>query len=111
MKTMNPNDFGKIFTVEECGKVSVSTYLHDFKQKVRDMVAESSVEIGGKPIELTTSKTGFGGIRHWFKCPICSRRVGVLFIHPFTRDVGCRGCLHLDYRKRRFKGMAEGEIN
>lgn len=110
MKTMSPNDFGKIFTVEECGKVSVSSYLQDFKKKLREAVTGSSIEIEGRSIELTTSQTGFGGIRYWFKCPICSKRVGVLFVHSFTRDVGCRLCLDLDYRKRRFKGMAEGEI-
>jgi hypothetical protein len=33
--------------------------------------------------------------------------VGILYVHPITHAVGCRTCLGLEYRKRRFKGMAE----
>lgn len=108
---MSPNDFGKKFTVEECAKVSIHDYLRDFKNKFKLALLESALDISQKSIEITTSKTGFGGSRYWFKCPICNRRAGILFIHPLSREVGCRECLGLDYSKRRFKGMAEEQTN
>jgi hypothetical protein len=46
----------------------------------------------------------------WFKCPLCGSRVGVLFRHPAANTVGCRRCLKLEYRKRRYKGMVENTL-
>ena len=63
-----------------------------------------------KIIGLMPSKTAFGGIRYWFKCPVCEMRIGVLFIHPLNRKVGCKKCLNLDYRSRRYKGMIENSV-
>jgi predicted RNA-binding Zn-ribbon protein involved in translation (DUF1610 family) len=60
-----------------------------------------------KIIELTPSRTAFGGIRYWFKCPNCGDRVGMLFVQPITRVIGCRKCLGLEYRSRKYKGMIE----
>jgi hypothetical protein len=62
--------------------------------------------MAGIKVELTTSKTYVGGVRYWFKC-LCGRRVGVLFVHPISNILGCRECLGLEYRKRRYKGMEE----
>lgn len=110
MKSMSPNNLGKKFIVEEVQRLTIKDYLRNFKYKLKEVILGSIVEVLGKRIELDTTRTGFGGLRYWFKCPQCQKKVGVLFIHPLTRDVGCRTCLGLDYRKRRFKGMAEGEI-
>ncbi len=104
---MSPNDLGKKFIVEECQKLSIRDYIRGFKNNFKEALIKSVLEIAKKPIELTTSKTGFGGFRYWFKCPICQRRIGSLFIHPLSREVGCRECLDLEYRARRFKGMVE----
>ncbi len=109
MKSLSPNDFGHL-TVEQCQKISVKEYTKNFKQKFKEAVLGSALEILKKTIELTTSKTNFGGLRHWFKCPLCTKRVGTLFVHPITQEVGCRECLSLDYRKRRFHKMVEGEL-
>jgi hypothetical protein len=67
--------------------------------------------IGNQSISLTVSKTRFNGLRYWFSCPMCQRRVGVLYVHPLTSEVGCRHCLKLDYRSRRYKGMIENNLN
>jgi len=111
MKTMKSNDLGKKFLVEECQKVSISTFLKSTKEKLKNELLRIEAEIQGNHIELTTSKTGFGGIRYWFKCLNCSRRVGTLFMHPISQKIGCRGCLELEYRKIRYKGMVENSFN
>lgn len=40
----------------------------------------------------------YGGIRHWFRCPTCGRRVAVLFIGG---TVNCRICARLAYQSSR----------
>ena len=110
MKTLSHNDFGRKFLVEECRKVGVGDFAKAVKMQMKDVFSNSRPEIMNKPVELTTTKLHFGGTRYWFKCPICNKRVGVLFVHPLNQSIGCRTCLNLDYRKRRYKGMIEGKI-
>jgi hypothetical protein len=108
MKTLNPNDFGKSFLVEECQKVRIEDFLKTCRIELKKLVLNLQIEALGQKIGLATSKTCFDGVRFWFSCPICSKKAGVLFTHPITSKVGCRTCLGLDYRKRRYKGMIEG---
>lgn len=109
MKMLNPNDLGKKCLVEECQKIRIEDFLRIYRKKLKELVLASELEISGLKIELTTSKTRYNGIRFWFKCPLCERRVGVLFKHPLTSVIGCRKCLKLDYRKRRYRSMIEGK--
>ncbi len=109
MKSMKPNDFGNKFLIEDCRKVTMREYLARAKRQMKEALFASEVSIFTTPIGFKTSRTAFGGTRHWFACPACGRRVGVLFVHPITNAIGCRRCLGLEYRKRRFKGMVEGE--
>ena len=85
-------------------------YLARAKRQLKETLLASEVSIFTTPISFKTSRTAFGGTRHWFACPACGRRVGVLFVHPISNAIGCRICLGLEYRKRRFKGMVEAEI-
>jgi hypothetical protein len=110
MKSSTPNDFGKKFLVEECQKITMSEYLLLAKTKLKEALLASETNISDTLVSFKTSETRFGGTRHWFACPSCNRRVGVLFIHPLTQDIGCRICLGLEYRKRRFKGMIENYV-
>lgn len=110
MKSMNPNDLGEKFLVEDCQKLNMKDYLRQAKAKLKEALLTSEMSILSTPIGLAASRTGFGGVRYWFVCPGCSRKVGVLFVHPVSEAIGCRICLNLEYRKRRFKGMVEGEI-
>ncbi len=107
MKTLNPNDLGRKLLVEECQKISVNGYLRKAKDKLKKSLIACELEIQGMAIELTFSKTKFNGTRYWFKCPCCKKRVGVIFIHPINQKIGCRTCLNLEYKKRRYKGMVE----
>ena len=104
---MSPNDFGRKFVVEECQKIELPDFLKKYRRTLKELVIGSELEAMGAKIEMATSKTGYGGTRYWFKCPLCGARIGVLLKHPLTQALGCRNCLNLDYKKRRYKGMAE----
>lgn len=104
---MKPNDFGKTFLVEECQKVEINSFLRSAKSKLKETLLSSELTAQGISILLISSRTGFGGTRYWFKCPSCNRRMGTLFVHAISQNLGCRECLGLEYRKRRFKGMVE----
>jgi hypothetical protein len=110
MKPMSPNDLGNKPIVEHCQKIDIKTFLDTTKRKLKEVILRSELDIAGLEIELTTSRTGFGGVRYWFKCPLCSSRVGNLYIHPVSSNLGCRECLGLEYKKRRYKGMLESEV-
>ena len=110
MKTLSPNDFGKKLLVEDCQKIKIKDFLKVCRTELKRVILNSEIETQGLNIGIATSKTCFNGIRLWFICPICQKRVGVLFSHPITAGIGCRMCLGLDYRKRRFKGMIEEKI-
>jgi hypothetical protein len=108
MKSLNPNNLGLL--VEECQKIKISDFLQKCRNGFKDTLIASELEVMGVNVRLGTSKTCYNGIRFWFKCPACNHRIGVLFKHPLTGAIGCRKCLNLEYRKRRYKGMAEGKL-
>lgn len=60
-------------------------------------------ESGKQWIRVTTTKPFFGGLRHWFKCPMvssgvpCGRRVGRLYLPSGRAVFGCRNCYDLTY--------------
>ena len=108
MKSLNPNNLGLL--VEECKKIKISDFLKKSKVGLKEALIKSELEIDGLSIELKTSKTGYNGVRFWFKCPLCGLRAGVLFRHPVNEAIGCRQCLKLEYRKRRYKNMIENRL-
>jgi hypothetical protein len=109
MKSMTNNNLGNNFLVEDCQKVVVSDILRDYKAKLKETILRSQFEMLNENVLITTSKTGNGGLRFWFMCPHCKRRSGVLLRHPLQDILGCRLCLNLEYKKRRFKGMIESK--
>jgi len=53
-------------------------------------------------VRLVYSRTNFGGRRAWFACPICRRRIGVLWFYIWGGwDWRCRHCLNLTYYSQR----------
>lgn len=110
MKSMSPNNFGKTFLIDECPKLTVSEFLKQSKVTILNLLASEALSISDAPVKLITSQTGFNGTRYWFACPRCQKRVGVLFRHPISNTLGCRTCLGLNYRKRRYKGMIENDL-
>ncbi len=106
----NNNLGGKTLLVEDCQKVAVADVLKKYRLNIKETLLHSQFEMTGKDVRLTTSPTGNNGTRFWFVCPNCGRRVGLLLTHPLQGQLGCRQCLNLEYKKRRFKGMLESKI-
>ena len=109
MKSYSSDDLGKSFLVEECQRIEINPLLRSAKEKLKATLLASEIEAVGVPLHIALSQSTFG-TRYWFMCPMCQRRVGVLFIQPITSAIGCRTCLGLEYRKRRFKGMVEAGV-
>jgi hypothetical protein len=107
---MNPNDFGKKLLVDQCQQIKMTDFIKKTKALLKETLLQSSLQSDDYDILLIKSKTGFGGVRYWFGCPLCHGRAGVLYKHPLSQRLGCRKCLKLDYRKRRFKGMTENVL-
>jgi len=110
MKTMSPNDFGKKFLTEQCQKIEIADFIRKTNLKLKEIILKSEIEAGGYNILLSRTKTGYGGTRYWFTCPICGKSVGILYKHPRNEVLGCRKCLNLDYRKRRYSKMIENDV-
>jgi hypothetical protein len=104
---MKPIDSGTLVLVEECQRIDFCIVNRTARNKLLHALITSEIEALGFKLTFTTSKTGYGGIRYWFTCPLCTLRKRVLYVHPVTHAVGCRKCLELEYRSRRFKGMIE----
>lgn len=107
MKTLNPNDLGKKFIVEECRKVSISALVKATKEKLKESLLKTELEYWDLNIQIGTTNTNHGGKRYWLKCTLCTKNVGFIYLHPITNKIGCRACLDLKYKKSRFKGMVE----
>ncbi|MBD3245284.1 MAG: hypothetical protein GF335_04835 [Candidatus Moranbacteria bacterium] len=93
--------------VENCKKIKIDDFARRANLKIKKALIEADLEMYGYRFELTQSATGFNGQRFWFICPLCKKRAGIIYKHPLNREIGCRDCLNLKYRKRRYKGMIE----
>jgi hypothetical protein len=51
-------------------------------------------------IRLITSPCNLGGVRYWFVCPECGKRVGGLYLVLGRMHFRCRHCNKLTYRSR-----------
>ncbi|MDD5147796.1 MAG: hypothetical protein PHV63_04625 [Candidatus Daviesbacteria bacterium] len=106
---IKPNDLGKITPVaENCQKINIDDLIRQANKEIKHRILQSQIEVMGFELSLSTSRTRFNGERYWFLCPICTSRVGTIYKSPLNNQIGCRGCLKIQYRKQRFKGMVEG---
>lgn len=96
--------------MDQCVQLRIGDLLKESNSKLKESMIQADLKAMGVEVELTTSKTCFGGIRLWFCCMQCRSRVGILYKHPLSGEAGCRKCLNLDYRKRRYKGMVEEDV-
>ncbi|MHC4068562.1 MAG: hypothetical protein ACYS18_07675 [Planctomycetota bacterium] len=51
-------------------------------------------------VSLVTTPCNFGGVRYWFACLSCGRRVAVLYLAPGDVYFRCRHCNNLSYNSR-----------
>ncbi len=49
-------------------------------------------------VRLVATCPHFGGLRRWFACPRCGRRVGKLYLPSGMTNFACRTCHGLTYR-------------
>lgn len=104
---MKLNNFGKRTLTYQCQSIKIVDFIRKVNRELKEALLVSSVELNGHDISLITSKTGFGGTRFWFSCPICNMRAGVLYRHPVSEILACRKCLSLDYKSHRYSKMLE----
>ncbi len=82
--------------IEHCQPVSVASLgLAAFNP--------SSIEINGQLVKITVTGCNYGGIRIWFVCPNCQKRVGKLFKKPLANIFACRVCNDLAYLSTRIR--------
>ena len=105
MRSIKPYDLGGI--VENTQGVRIDDLVSKAKEQYKQELIKSTFNINGLDIQLTTSKTRFGGNRIWFICPICKNKKGVIYTDPL---LGCRVCLNLKYKKQRYKNMIENTL-
>ncbi len=111
MKPLPLNNSGKKYLVEECSNLRIEKAIQSLKCGLKRALIEATVEIDGFIIRLTNKKLHHGGDRLWFICPQCGLAAGVMYRHPIQVTlIGCRKCLYLEYRSRRYKGMIENQI-
>jgi len=104
---INPNNLGEI--VENNQAIQIDDLVKKVNKRLKVELLKSEIEALGVHIQLTTSKTRFGGKRYWFLCPLCNKRRGVLYIR--SNSVACRVCFGLKYKKQRYKGMIGQDID
>ena len=84
-------------------------HSHRMPDPSRDNLQEREVEVfiegpgaASMPVRLTVTATRphFGGIRQWFRCPQCGRRVRKLYCREPHSGLACRRCLRLLYRSQ-----------
>jgi pyruvate-formate lyase-activating enzyme len=51
-------------------------------------------------VSLVTTPCYYGGVRYWFSCSSCGRRVAVLYLAPGGVYFRCRHCNNLSYWSR-----------
>ena len=100
---LKPNDLGKILSLDMLTCIKIDDVVRETNRSLKRAILGARLEEFGQDIQLTTTKTRFGGERNWFVCPSCTKRVGVLYLSPGKRVLKCRGCLQLPYFKQKFK--------
>ena len=53
-------------------------------------------------VPLVTTPCNYGGVRYWFECIFCQRRVGILYMRGSY--FACRHCQYLTYESKKLSG-------
>ena len=107
---MTLNDFGKKWLVEDCKKIEMKEILKEAKKQLLQQLLHAQIEAYGIQTKILNSPTGNDGKRWWLACPACNKKKGVLYAHPLTKQIACRICLKLRYKKQAKHKMIEENI-
>ena len=90
--------------VDDCGSLDLAA-LRSPELGVADYTATwtDGTKTTGR-IMLTTTVPHFGGVRYWYVCPDCRRRVAKLYPFDEDRQFRCRLCRELVYEIQHRKG-------
>ncbi len=88
MKSINPYDLGK--NVNNLRAIKIDDLVRKAKNEFKYQFIKSDVDINGRQINLTMSKTRYGGNRFWFICPLCNKKRGIIYSGNLLR---CRICV------------------
>ena len=72
-----------------------SIHIRDVQRGLTNGV--ETIQLDDTPIQIAWMATAFGGLRAYFVCPECSRRVSALSAAP---SLACRHCHRLAYRSQ-----------
>jgi hypothetical protein len=117
---MGRYDFSDRRLVEDCLRLSVFRLIRELKKRIRghdpaaskaevsrtlaEILAAGSLRLtssdgSNQEIDTVPTRANLGfGLRYWFLCPRCSRRVAILFKPSSRADFWCRECHNLTYR-------------
>lgn len=79
--------------------VSTADMKVRFIYRTRNRYFEENWTPKNYEVGLVSTPCYFGGLRYWFKCNQCSKRVGSLYLYS-DLDFMCRHCLNLSYESR-----------
>jgi hypothetical protein len=103
---------GKIsWTSSMAGKITTVLLLVDVTDEPFAMLMYTLTDRDGNKtdydyeVSLITTPCNFGGVRYWFGCPSCGRRVAVLYLAPGDVYFRCRNCNNLSYWSRNCCGL------
>ena len=81
--------------VEDCQKLPISLLQLDS--------GAEQIYIGEQAVRIVSTRCNYGGLRAWFVCPQCGRRVGVLYRKPLLTHFLCRHCQNLSYQLTKYR--------
>ncbi len=113
MKILPLNDSGeKYYLTEDCTEIKINKIIRHAKKDIKEVLVKAHITASGFEVNIIKRRLHHGGERFWFMCPICKLSVGIIYRHPLqSESIGCRKCLKLTYRSRRYKGMLEENLS
>lgn len=96
--------------MRKTGKITVESLE---KRSIRGLSGKIEAALNGatngtfEGLQVTATQCNYGGLRYWWQCPKCGRRVGVLYSLPWQfNEWACRHChgaVHESSRAGRYK--------
>lgn len=82
-------------SLSDYSKINISTYRNQLKEAVEPFL-NINYQYRGEPynysIQVSRTPCNYGGYRHWFLCPSCSKRTSVLYCAGLYVCRHCIGC-------------------
>lgn len=102
----NENKIGFSIAKDNQGTPAEKIHLGLFYTITRNDIEKSDMNY---KIEIAKTPCYYGGVRYWFSCPICSQRVGVLYL--VDKWFTCRHCGEIVYSSQRQSEKYKGFVS